>query len=145
MYCLFQAGSLLLNFSSIPSHTLTKLCREPSRRPRYLLMDFMMIRENHTVIFCWYWVGLSFFSSAGSPCLARKPEWERNVRKCGGQLSFASFGRCGMWRERNRVTFDNEEARRAQVGKKSKKVWREAPLCHFWTVWRERNRVTFDN
>ena len=28
--------------------------------------------------------------------LGKELKWERNVRKCGGQLPFASFGQCGM-------------------------------------------------
>ena len=31
------------------------------------------------------------------------------------------------------------------VGRKSKKAWKVAPLCLFWTIWRERNKRAFEN
>ena len=30
------------------------------------------------------------------------------------------------------------------VGKKTRKVWRTAPICLLWTIWKEQNRRTFE-
>ena len=31
------------------------------------------------------------------------------------------------------------------ISKKTKKVWKTAPLCLIWEIWKERNRVVFED
>ena len=45
--------------------------------------------------YCWYWVGIFFFLFNRLSSLGKEPGWERNVRKCGRLLPFASFRLCG--------------------------------------------------
>ena len=47
-----------------------------------------------------YWLllvlgGFFLFQFGRFSLLGKELKWERNVRKCGGQLPFASVGQCG--------------------------------------------------
>ena len=64
-------------------------------------LDHLLVHCRRLVSFgSLYWLllvlGGSFIFQFGRFLLGKEPEWERNVRKCGGQLPFASFGQCGV-------------------------------------------------
>ena len=58
------------------------------------------------------------------------------------ELSFALFGVTWVLPFSVRDTLIGW--RGFNLGKKSRKVWKTAPLCLFWAVWKERSRIAFD-